>query len=233
MLSMVERRIAAQDRRYKGLPSRRAMVRRVERRLDKATDEQRYAGARWYGRFGVVARLLAERNGVDLRQAAGVLAIVSPRVSVGASVWLADAILAAWSSGRPVVGAPNVKGLGERIGASARFLDGDEGPVALDADGRLTSSRKVRSFFANTVGDVDAVTVDVWMARALGFRGDQPEGGAYVSCAEAVRTVARRRGMTPREVQATVWCVERADIDAAGELESLIWALGQGMRAAA
>ena len=197
------------------------MVRNLTTILESATAEQWSAGLAWYARFQALAADLAERHGVTVDEAAGVLAIVSPRVTVGTSVAIADDILGAWVAGGQTAAASVGGGLGERIDAAARWLAGDARPLALDADGRLSSSRKVRSFYRNIMGDPDAVTVDVWATRAAGATIEQPSGGGYVLVAEAYRTVARRFGVSPRDVQAVVWCAVRSDIDAAEELAAL------------
>lgn len=205
---------------FKYVPARQTMVRRLEKAYFAASQQQRAAGMAWYGRFGDVARALAGRHGVSFDDAAGVLAIVSPRVTVAASVMLADTVLAEHATGARRLGV--CKGLNANVLAAWRWLDGDRSGLALDVDG-LTRARKVRSFYANITGDVDAVTVDVWAARAAGWRGGDrfPVGGAYVAIADAYRVAARRCGVSPRELQAVVWCVTRSDIDAGAELSAI------------
>jgi hypothetical protein len=74
---------------------------------------------------------------------------------------------------------------------------------------------KVRAFYANIMGDTDAVTVDVWAARvATGLTGKAAEraiGTAkrYADVADAYRHAARILGVTPREVQAATWVAAR------------------------
>lgn len=205
---------------FKYVPTRRTMVGRLVKAYSSASHDQRAAGLAWYGRFGDVARSLAVRHGVSFDDAAGVLAIVSPRVTVAASVMLADTVLREHASGRRRLGV--CKGLNANVLAAWRWLDGDRSGLALDVGG-LTRARKVRSFYANITGDVGAVTVDVWAARAAGWRGGDrfPQGGAYVAIADAYRAAARRCGVSPRELQAVVWCVTRSDVDAGRELAAI------------
>lgn len=204
--------------RWAGILTVRTMTDRIVRTVQSATDKQLQDGTRWYRRFAMVAADLADRHGVTIEQAAAVLAIVSPRISVSGSVTMADRILANVAAGRdPRHGVP---GLSERVDAAGRWLEGDTGPLDLDTDG-LSSSRKVRSFFRNIMGDTDAVTVDVWAARVAGATVEQPSGGGYVAVAHAYRLAAARLDMTPRQVQAVAWCVVRSDIDAGAELEAI------------
>lgn len=205
--------------KYRYVPTQQTMVRRLVRAYSAASHNEREAGLAWYGRFGDIARALAGRHGVSFDDAAGVLAIVSPRVTVAASVILADSVLVEWRGARRLGGC---KGLDANIVKAWAWLDGDRSVLDLDVDG-LTRARKVRSFYANIVGDVGAVTVDVWAARAAGWRGGKkfPEGGAYVAIAGAYRASARRCGVSPRELQAVVWCVTRSDVDAGRELAAI------------
>ena len=217
--------------RYVGLPTIRTMTDRIVARCERASADQWAAGMSWYAAFGGVADALAGRHGVTTREAIGVLAVVSPRVSVGTSVAVADEILRHWSDGsaeraRWTVG----RALPENVGRAVDYLQGDTAPLDLDVDGQ-SEARKVRSFARNIDGCPDSVTVDTWACKAAGVdtdRVDQPRGGAYIAVAHAYRLAAKRLGITPRECQAVAWCAERSDIDAAAELEALRVALESG-----
>ena len=67
---------------------------------------------------------------------------------------------------------------------------------------------KTNAFARAIAGDVDAVVIDVWMARAAGVK-DSPSKGEYTMCADAVRTIAAETGLSPRTVQALIWIVVR------------------------
>ncbi len=196
------------------------MVRRLVRIVDGATPEQWQDGVLWYARFKALAGQLADRNGVTCEDATAVLAILSPQCSVATSVVVSDRLLAAWSAGGAAA-ALRVRGvLPKNIERAVDRLSGDTRATDIDVDG-FTPSRKVRSFFADIRGDLDAVTVDTWATRAVGGTMDQPKGGAYVAVAEAYRSVARRFDIAPRDLQAVVWCAVRSDIDAGAELDAL------------
>lgn len=80
--------------------------------------------------------------------------------------------------------------------------------IANGADPALVlGGPKVRAFFANITGDHDAVTVDVWAARAAEGRDNPngPTGGRYAAIADAYRLAAASRGVSPRECQAAIW----------------------------
>jgi hypothetical protein len=75
---------------------------------------------------------------------------------------------------------------------------------------------KTSNFARNLLGDTDAVTIDAWAARValpeLGRKDvDRVMGrkGVYDGIAEAYRTAADRRGVSPSTMQATTWIVAR------------------------
>lgn len=209
---------------YVGVASHRTMVRRLSAIIDAASPEQVAAGLSWYDRFYVLAATLADRHGVSTEDAAGVLAILSPRCSVGTSVVVADRLLASYVANGPDTARWVGGVLPANVERAVDHLLGDDRALAMDP-GTLTPARKVRSFARNILGDGNAVTVDVWATRAAGSTLEQPSGGAYVAIAEAYRAVARRYGWSARDTQAVVWCAVRSDIDAAAELDALQWAL--------
>ena len=72
--------------------------------------------------------------------------------------------------------------------------------------GRDLSGSKVDNFQKALSGDGDAVTLDVWMGRALGIRGnlfDDPN--SYQVISDAIREMAAEAGVEPRQYQAAVW----------------------------
>lgn len=225
-LRAIER--VTQGATYAHLPTTETMVARLTALLDGATDAQWSAGFEWYPAFAGIADLLAARHGVTFEEAAATLAILSPRTSVATSVLTTDAVLAAWTT-QGEAAARRVSGvLPTNVARAVDWLTGDTKATDLDTGSTLSRSRKVRSFYLNTLGNEDAVTVDVWATKAVGGTMEQPSGGAYVAIAEAYRTVAARFGVTPREAQAIAWVATRTDIDATEEL----FVLAQWLRTA-
>ena len=68
---------------------------------------------------------------------------------------------------------------------------------------------KTNAFARAIFGDTDAVVVDVWMMRAAKMPTDSPSQSQYKALTEAVETVAREFGLTPRTTQALIWIVVR------------------------
>lgn len=220
MTSTAETRAIRRSRTttFVGLPSYDDMVARLTDLIDAAPSSVWSAGLAWYPSFAAIADILAERHGVSFEAAAAALAILSPRCAVATSVFTADAVLGAYTTGGPDA-ALQVQGvLPANVQRTVDWLEGDRHATDQDTGTTLTRSRKVRSFFANILGDDEPVTVDVWATRAVGATVEQPEGGAYVTIAEAYREVADHFGITPREAQAIAWVATRTDIDAEAEL---------------
>jgi hypothetical protein len=69
---------------------------------------------------------------------------------------------------------------------------------------------KTHAFARNMYGDTDAVTIDVHMMRAAGFDDrDSPTVVQYRELSVAVRRLARKHKMQPRDMQALIWIKQR------------------------
>lgn len=161
-------------------------------------------GTAWYPAAESIARELATEFGVTLECAAAVIAHTSPRT--------------AWdlkrSSRRPNIEAARVVLGNEARPAWVLRRNYDNAMRAMVADNPLDTfgprAPKTRSFARNIVGDVDAVTVDVWAARVVGVSEKRlARVGGYQSVARAYRRAAAELGITPRECQAIAWMAIR------------------------
>lgn len=179
-------------------PTQSAMVRRLLRAYDSASAADLAAGLDWYNRAEREATALAAGTRLSPAQAAGVIAALSPRVQWRPNLDGAAAIIAAAARGDSE--PPIVAGLPDNRAKAWKIASGADPNVILGGP-------KVRAFFANITGDHDAVTVDVWAARAAeGCRDDRaPTGKRYARIADAYRAAAVKRGVSPRECQAAVW----------------------------
>ena len=71
-------------------------------------------------------------------------------------------------------------------------------------------AKKTLAFARNINGDVNAVTVDVWIMQVVGITEQQLKMvGVYDAVAHAYRLAAKRRGFTPAQLQAITWIVVR------------------------
>ena len=159
---------------------------------------QEYEARGWYTLAQTAARRMSKEHGVSLRRAAGVIAALSPMNTWGVNLMLAERVLVAASRGRRR--APAQCGLRANvdkawlIACGARPLD-------------ILSGPKVRSFYRNMTGDMDAVTVDRWACRAAGvpesYVRSQP---GYDEVSAAYREAAGSVGLSPAVFQAIIWC---------------------------
>lgn len=154
-----------------------------------AGEERSLEGAKWYRESRRWARLIARETGVTVAQAAGVIAALSPRMRWGANVTLAHDLCA----GREVQGVFRANlAKAQRILAGERPLDVLGGP-------------KVRAFYRAIMGDGEAVVIDVWMLRAIGWAKKTLTAREYEEVADHLREAAKAAGIDPADFQAIVW----------------------------
>jgi hypothetical protein len=120
------------------------------------------------------------------------LAATSPNMTVASNVTMA---LKAYARYR--MGLPFETGEGGFQKLHASLLD-------KAAAGEQFGGLKVGSFKANLFGDPTAVTVDRWIARAMGF-GDKVTDAQYKFADYMLTQIAQRNGMEPRQLQAAIW----------------------------
>lgn len=161
-----------------------------------ATDEDRLAGETWYAHAQAFCQTLDPEN---VSRAAGVVAALSPMLSWPRNMVVASDVYAGARSGA----------LSANIAKAVRILDGED---ALD----VLRGTKVRAFYANIMGDPDAVTVDrhaIMVADNRTYTSSELKftAGNVKRIAEEYREASRilseetGRNLTPAMVQATVW----------------------------
>jgi hypothetical protein len=177
------------------------MVRRITRAFRAATPAHLAAGLGWYAEaYRVAAEIWPERP--DL--AAGVIAPLSVRCQWSTNVVWARAVVNAARTGQE---CPAVHTTAMR--AQAWRIANGEAPLS------VLNGPKVRSFWANIMGDTDAVTCDTWAVLvATGLTGGDAVRAIgtpvrYREVADAYRRAAVVLGVTPREVQAATWVAAR------------------------
>lgn len=166
--------------------ARRTMVRRLRKYTEEVTPAEVEAATRWYADAQGVALEMAHVQGVSLEQAASILSAYSPRVSWTRNVMLG--IAHAHGDYLPCLGNS----------AKAAFRAQEEGFAALKGP-------KTNAFARAIAGDTDAVVVDVWICRALGLDPNKLTPRQYKNAAAAMRTVAKRHGLTASTMQALIW----------------------------
>ena len=152
----------------------------------------------WYSDAALTADALACGTPYTREQTAGVLAVLSPRVSWKVNKRLAYKVVAAHLDGVPV--SELTGGLRSGLERAYRVLDGD-----LDA----ISGPKVTAFWRAILGDKDALTLDVWAFRAAIGRDYVGAGPVRRDVVESYRNGARIAGESVRDFQAIVWVAVR------------------------
>jgi hypothetical protein len=186
-----------------------AMVARILRHWNDATAADLADGLSWYSRANDLAAALSAGAPISRAQAAGVIAALSPRNAWSSNVQGATAMVAAYAAleAEPTVAGTNAN----RVKAWA-ILNHAGDPLD------ILGGPKVRAFYANIMGDLEAVTVDVWAARAAEGHDNPnaPAGNRYKRIAAAYREAASAVGIAPRDMQAAVWTYYRRVFGAAG-----------------
>lgn len=178
---------------------RTTIVRRLTRAYRASTPAQRAAGLGWYAEALRVAQEISDVTGMPVRAVVGIIAALSPRTQWSTNVMWTRAVVNAALAGLPCPAVHTEKGMRPqawRIAQGADPLDVLQGP-------------KVRAFFANIMGDHNAVTVDIWAIRAA-LRDAAPTDSwitvrMYREIADLYRRAAVIVGVTPREAQAAIW----------------------------
>jgi|GEM_PF-1970390 len=164
----------------------------------------------WYAR---AAKILNQIFGDDADLFIGVLAATSPRQTVRENLDMALRVWDVWQkAGRPSDYQTIIDNIARPIAAlESRYLNVARHLTAKDMS---EDSRKVKSFYDNSGGNLYSVTLDTWMALFGGV--DQAIFGTksgYAAHAAKVRRVAERMGLQPAEVQETVWSFFKTLVD--------------------
>lgn len=149
-----------------------------------------YSGG-WYQREGIYIGTLAAVHNVPIEWATAAAACLAPR--------------ATWASVRKALPSflderteAHWTGLARSRAKAEQALRGD-----LKALGTLKRAPKTNAFHANLLGDLEAVTVDVWAARILGH--GPPTPATYQAMAKVYQDVATIVGEHPADLQSMTW----------------------------
>ena len=166
----------------------------LRRRVANATLSDIMHAHAWYDAANCVAQRMAILNpALTVEAAATIVAAFSPRVKWSHNVRKALAFACGQS----------VRGLSSHTRTAQRAIT--MGFAAINP----RTAPKTYNFARNIAGDMDAVTVDIWMCRAAEIGRDDPTIRQYRAITDAVRTLAAEHNMTPAAMQALIWIVER------------------------
>jgi len=157
-----------------------------------ATMEQTMQAATWYSEAQAYAVQLATRHDTYLDIAAGVIAAFSPRTKWAQNVLNAELFLSGEEV--PTLGN-NVKMAQAVMGSGIDALKG----------------RKTNSFAKNIAGNMNVVTIDVWMIRAAGYNRLDANKSMYDMMENVIQELSFIYGVTPAQLQALIWIVVRGN----------------------
>lgn len=148
----------------------------------------------------------------DARLMAGILAVTSPNATVQANVTLALKALEQHRAKQPFKGY-----LGTVITALNQLV----------WDGSVMGGPKIRCFYENLTGNLTPVTVDRWIARALGATNNPKSMREYLEMSVKITEFARKVGEEPARAQAAIWQGIRHAQQTGfnyGDMKELLWA---------
>ena len=173
--------------------------------------------------------------GEDADLFAGILAATSPRVDVETNLRNAIHIYQGWvKAGRPTDEAAIIKIMGQKCvrgqGDASVLHSWKNNTVRVLQGGSAISGPKVDSFWRNLrnrdivtafekMRPEDAVTLDAWMSNVLGLQQEHFSGAGdrllhegnpgyspgYLATSSRLREAATKAGMTPEQMQETMW----------------------------
>lgn len=150
------------------------------------------------GWYDEVKGELSELFGKDADLMADLLAATSSNATVKSNVALALKAYEYHKTGVSFDNLPKGKGFLPAVVMNIKRVIAGE-PIA---------GRKIDNFAKALKGDPDAVVVDRWMMRAFGFTAEKdvaPTAHEYDVIEHAVKDLAKKQGVTPRQMQASIW----------------------------
>jgi hypothetical protein len=172
--------------------------------FDSATDDELSSGSVWYSDRAaqvcadIITAGATAGHRITRRQASGILAALSPSTS--------------W--GNNCAGAIEFVLTGHCTVQDSRNNEKARRILAGEAPETVLGGRKVRSFFKNIAEPfapgpvtIDRHALSILFGKPLNEREQKVLGkvGAYTFAASIYRTVARRLGIAPHELQAITW----------------------------
>ena len=157
------------------------------------TLEQKYLGLSWYSTARSHAQYLANKHGISLAKAAGVISALSPNNKWERNLLDADLFIQFPSLATKVCTytANRIKAL--------KILAVDNDSLIIE----ILGGTKTKSFYHNILNEEsDMVTVDLWMYRAAELSMSNKN---YKIISNAIIELAMYQGLKPYQVQAILW----------------------------
>lgn len=163
-------------------------------RLQIKPDVIDYKAETWYTD---TTKLIKQLYGENWRLFADLLAATSPRSQVKKNWRTADRILSAYL---------NCKAEPEKyFNVLIDLLSTHINNVLRALQGKQLQGQKVYRFAENLKGNLDCITIDVWICRAYGIEHKQLTKSVYDKLEKRIVADAKRRKIRPANWQAILW----------------------------
>ena len=174
-------------------------ARNVETLYREANVETRAAGRNWYREASRECIRMADDFAVPVTTVCGVVSALSPQTRWWVNLRGAERLLEAYAAG--LDGPPAGVTLYNSNAEKAWKIATGQLPL-VDA---FKPNTKTWAFYHNLRGDLDYITIDTWMLRALGDARKALHPSQYRKAASLIRQEALEFGELPAQFQAIVW----------------------------
>lgn len=177
----------------------------------------------WYRDCGDAIR---KEFGKDADLFIDILASTSPRKQIKANWRLAMRIYHVYKTSSSIIFGFNPPDESE-ANLYAGTLPCHRGNIKRAILGEPLSGNKVKAFAANLKGDLEQVTIDMWVQKYFGSEGTLTTK-KYNQFADIIRKTARGINYKPAEWQAVIWCLMRKQVGK--EPRSFLTMMNQGQQ---
>lgn len=175
-------------------------TKRIRLQLRVQLDQMDYSALTWYQD---ATKLIKKLYGKNWRLFVQILAATSPRQAVKRN-WRQSAVIVRAYAERAKYP--------ERLGDVLGDVMGTHMPNVIRAlQGRLLSGPKVSRFAENLTGNLDVVTIDVWICKAYGIKPNKLSSALYDRLERKIIADAKKTNATPAGYQAVIWYAIRRE----------------------
>ena len=174
------------------------------RRLVEGLAREGEPGRFWYERSGQEILDLVDGDKAEAEKLIQAIAITSPQTPVASNMQYALQAYYQNKAGQPV-----------KTGMFTQTASKNLEDVFA---GRQWEGRKTNNFYNNLMRVIDpqrtqGATVDLWMMRAFGFKGDAPTDAQYTFVENEIKKLGDRLGWEPQQVQAAIWVAQKSRME--------------------
>lgn len=178
----------------------------------KATPDERAAGIAWYRNARQAGEEIAERHGVSLRVAVGVMAALSPNNKWDRNVKDADLLIGAYINGDYIesVSVCTYNKMRAKAWAILEAMPEDDQHMI-----RLLNGQKIVSFFCNIMGHdtctIDGHALNIARGERVNLSDNRTNIGKklYAELQDAYTVAGHAGKLKAYEIQAVTWLVWR------------------------